>query len=340
MNTKKKELAAFYEEFLRSIKFANNGDRGFEVDVLPPMPRKPGDVNAINPFAQPWSFFIDLRDDGKGWLREYLLWVQHFAVSEACSFSVHSLALENSQTWKTLVLLREGLDQASASHIEVTALRDATLNNIKDRLREHGPYLDRIRSLAANHLAHTGSAQQVFKTVTDTFHLSPLTADTKAGPVSALLLTARPISDDTDDIAALKALMIEGSGKGRDYLYVDTCRFTVVDDAKRTPPTLECKLCKADIHRTADCPLPKTRRWKGITPTNLGLDDESKTSASTATSKDETPKSIMSAILTSITDMPKAGPSKGGSSRSPQQKGKAGRGNGRGGGKRKPGARG
>lgn len=33
-------------------------------------------------------------------------------------------------------------------------------------------------------------------------------------------------------------------------------------------------LCKADTHRTADCPLPRTKGWKGLTVEDIGKEDK------------------------------------------------------------------
>ncbi|KAI0745332.1 hypothetical protein C8Q76DRAFT_789733 [Earliella scabrosa] len=92
-------------------------------------------------------------------------------------------------------------------------------------------------------------------------------ADTRDGPKPAYILMARPIVDRAKQASDLKRAMLDAiCGAGKAQVYIHTQRFSFVDDSKLNTPLIDCKLCKADVHRTADCPLPKTKGWRGITP--------------------------------------------------------------------------
>ena len=177
------------------------------------------------------------------------------------------------------------------------AQRKTLLAHIKEALYADAPYSDCIKSLAANNIDHTGTAEQVFRSVTDTFHLEPTTADTPSGPVPALIFMARPITDDREQNHHLKKVMQKAiCGTARGYFYLRTNKVNLVDGTGDARARVDCKLCKSDIHRTLDCPLPNTRGWKGIVPANLGFKDEQGTSDA-GPKKPDDPRAIMDAIL-------------------------------------------
>ncbi|KAI0710987.1 hypothetical protein C8Q76DRAFT_653542 [Earliella scabrosa] len=288
-------LVPFFEKVLSSFQFAIYGGEGVEVTMETPQPDKPGSKTAKNNYARPWGFFVNLENDREGVLREFLLWQQHFAISSSLSFSVHSLyAGDEPQPWKLLIVLGPSINPKGATHADVIAHRSELLENMKSRLEANRPYCDLITRYAVVNIGHTGTRDQVFKTVTDTFHLQPATADTRDGPKPAYILMARPIVAKAKQASDLKRAMLDAiCGAGKTQVYIHTQKFVFVDDSKLHTPLIECKLCKADIHRTADCPLPKTKGWRGITPTDMGLADEQRPVAPGPSN----PQAAMDAVL-------------------------------------------
>ena len=151
-------------------------------------------------------------------------------------------------------------------------------------------YRELIAQLAANYIAHTGNRDQVFATVTDTYHLELTTVeDRNIGPTPALILMARPLAQTRQEGEDLKHAILEAlCGRSGNHFYVGTQKVRVVDESNpRSPVTLDCKLCKSETHRTADCPLPKSRGWRGIMPSLLGLGDKSDATTTGAAQKED-----------------------------------------------------
>lgn len=120
---------------------------------------------------------------------------------------------------------------------------------------------------------HTGICNQVFKMVTDSFHLEPASVDTKDSLHTAFILLAWPLAETSDKLKQLKKVMLEAlcGCMCTDHFYMGTHKVMVTDDASPTATTsINCKLCKSNIHHTADCPLPKARGWHGIMVAVLG----------------------------------------------------------------------
>ncbi|KAI1781992.1 hypothetical protein LXA43DRAFT_1053702 [Ganoderma leucocontextum] len=315
-------LAKIYEKYLRSIRFAGYDGEGCDISVIPPDARNSGGPKSTNPFAQPWDFYVQLKDDTALLMRTFLIWQEHFAVDMSRSFSIYPLETENPQTWKLLILVCPHINWATTSHNDILDNRRATLDVMKAKLNAHTPYRDEIATLAATNISHTGTREQVFKTITDTFHLEPASVETKDGPLATFVLLARPLTELPNELKRLKKVMIEalcGGARG-DHFYVGTSKVRVVDDASSSANiSVDCKLCKSDIHRTADCPLPKTRGWRGITAVALGREDkvqEEKTAGSTR----EDPREVVNDVLSAIRGEPKGS----GSPKSRKAKGMSG----------------
>ena len=332
--------AKLYEKFLRSIRFAGYDGEAVDVKVIPPDMRNGGSPNSKNPFAQPWTFFVLLEDDTGLLMRMFLLWQEHFAVDQSCSFSIYPLITDHPQSWKLLVLTWPHANWATATHNEVIDKGKVTLEVLKSKLRVYSFFRDEIAMLAATKINHTGSRDQVFQTVTDFFHLKPATADTKDGPCAAFVLLARPLADTSQELKHLKKVMLEalcGCMRG-DHFYVGTNKVFAVDDASPTATTsVDCKLCKSDIHCTVDCLLPKARGWHGITAAALGCDNKPDKESAASTLKND-PREVVNSVLTAIRGDSKAlGSMKGKNTQGkPNGGGRRGRGqSGHGGGKRK-----
>lgn len=68
MNAKAPQLAKAYQEFLASLRFAGYDDEGVTVEVIPPDARHQGGAGMGSLFAQPWSFYVKIKDDPKALL--------------------------------------------------------------------------------------------------------------------------------------------------------------------------------------------------------------------------------------------------------------------------------
>ena len=86
------------------------------------------------------------------------------------------------------------------------------------------------------------------------------------------------------------------------HFYMGTSKVMVVDDAAPSATTsVDCKLCKADIHFTAKCPLPKTRGWRRITAAALGHDNVSgKEAGGSNDARKDNPHDVVSSVLLAI----------------------------------------
>ncbi|RDX52753.1 hypothetical protein OH76DRAFT_1344559, partial [Lentinus brumalis] len=282
VNAHAPELCAAIEEILWAFRFSGYSGESIKVSVMPADPRSKAGPNGTNDFAPPWSFFVDCIHDEKGLLREFLLSQQHFAFDRSRSFSVHSLDPGQPRSWKTVLLVSPLIAPPGASHSNVIATRAAIRADIIAKLVANDSYRVLIAQFAANHIGHTGDRDQIFQTVTDTYHLELTTVDSGEGgpPSTAFVLLARPITETRWELEALKhaiivALCGSKSSRDDDHFYVGTKKIRVVDDAQLHPPFfVDCKLCKSEIHRTPDCPLPKSRGWRGVQPKDLGYPTE------------------------------------------------------------------
>ncbi|TBU34080.1 hypothetical protein BD311DRAFT_747098 [Dichomitus squalens] len=331
MNKAAKKIAQCFQEFLNSLRFKSYGGQSVDVTIHPPDPRNAGGPGSKNPFAQPWTFYVDIQEDPLDLMREFLLYQEHFAISPACSFSIHPLNSVNPQSWKLLVLASPYIMGPGAPHNSVIAMREATRRVVIDKLKAHRGYREHIAKLAANHIGHTGDHEQVFKTITDTYHLQPVVAETKDGETSAYILYARPLTSTRKENDTLKDLIREAlCGVGSEHFYVNMRKIHVIDDSKKgVPPVVDCKLCKSETHTTAACPLPKTRGWRGLNATDLGRDGEP-TAEKAGTSRDDqhaTMEEVLNAIRgRTATSSPKGKKGRGGAAgRGRGQYGRGGR---------------
>ncbi|TBU56965.1 hypothetical protein BD310DRAFT_1040145 [Dichomitus squalens] len=273
MNKAAVKIAQCFQEFLSSLRFEGLGGKGADVIVTPPDPRNAGGIGSKNPFAQPWTFYVDIQNDPADFLRAFLLYQEHFAISPLLSFSVYPLVSDNPQPWKLFVLMSPHLPRLDAAHNKVLAMRDATRNTIIGKLKAHQGYRDLVAKLATCNIGHTGDHEQVFMTVTDTYHLQPVTAETSDGTYPAYIFYARPITTGKKELDSLKSAIREAlCGATGDHFYVNMRKIQVIDDAKSGPAAVDCKLCKSETHITAECPLPKARGWRGLNASDLGRD--------------------------------------------------------------------
>ncbi|TBU38456.1 hypothetical protein BD309DRAFT_994448 [Dichomitus squalens] len=75
------KIAQCFQEFLSSLHCESYGGRGVDVTVLPPDPRNPGGPGSKNPFAQPWTFYVQIQEDPKDLMRAFFLYQEHFALT-------------------------------------------------------------------------------------------------------------------------------------------------------------------------------------------------------------------------------------------------------------------
>ncbi|KAI0742043.1 hypothetical protein C8Q80DRAFT_1286964 [Daedaleopsis nitida] len=246
MNTKGEKFAKIYGEYISSFRFASYG----------------GD--------NPWPFAVDLSEDFGDTLRAFLLDQQHFAVDSARSFSIHPLRTPQPDSWKPVLLLSPHINALGSSHNDVLMQRATILETMKSRLSKSSDFCELIGKLAANDIGHTGSREQMLQTVLASHHLELATTDTKDGPKAAFVLLGRPITNTRGEIMQLRETLIRAvCSVFGDHFYVGAHKVCVYDETRPGAPTVDCKLCKADIHRTEDCSLPAARSWKGITPADL-----------------------------------------------------------------------
>lgn len=270
-------LAQMYESWLKSLCFEGYDGQGAEVSVIPPDAKHPGSEASVNPFAQPWSYIVAIGNDPGSLVRDFLIDQQVFAISPECCFTIHSLTPKMTESWKTLVLTGAGsfLNTRSTVHNDIVNRKRELLNLIKDRLRAAPTFRSLIAKLAATYINHTGDREQVFQTVTSTYYFDVANTECEGGFSPALVLMTRPIAETRREREELRRLITEAlCGPRCDHFYYHTRKITVYDDSKAPKPTVDCKLCKADTHRTADCPLPLTKGWKGLTAGDLGKEDK------------------------------------------------------------------
>ncbi|TBU25591.1 hypothetical protein BD311DRAFT_741078 [Dichomitus squalens] len=79
------KIAQCFQEFLSSLHCESYGGRGVDVTVLPPDPRNPGGPGSKNPFAQPWTFYVQIQEDPKDLMRAFFLYQEHFALTRFSS---------------------------------------------------------------------------------------------------------------------------------------------------------------------------------------------------------------------------------------------------------------
>ncbi len=320
------ELCVAIEEIIWTFRFAGYSGESIKASIMAADPRNVAGPNGTNDFAPPWSLFLDLEHDEKGLLRDFLLSQQHFAFDRSRSFSVHTLDPDHPRSWKTVLLVSRHIALPSASHSDVVNARAAIRQAVIARLATSEDFCVLIAQLAAYRIGHTGTREQIFQSFTDTFHLELTTVDCSDGPPSpAFVLLARPIVDSQSELEALKhaiivALCGRKSSRDDDHFYVGTRKVRVVDDAKPHPPFhVDCKLCKSELHRTPDCPLPKSAGWRGVQPKDLGYPAEAEKPKATVPAR---------ALLEGVFDRLSAGQRGNGKDRG---RGGAKRGRGRGG---------
>lgn len=270
-------LARMYESWLKSLRFESYDGLGADVSVIPPDAKHPGSEASVSPFAQPWSYIVAVGNDPGSLIRDFLIDQQVFAISPECCFTIHSLTPKMTESWKTLVLTSAGavLNTRSEAHNDVVSRKRGILSLIKERLHGAPTFRSLIAKLAATYINHTGDREQVFRTVTSTYYLDVATAECEGGLLPALVLMMRPLAETRRKREELHRSIIEAlCGPWCDHFYYHTRKITVYDDSKAAKPTVDCKLCKADTHRTADCPLPLTKGWKGLTVGDLGKEDQ------------------------------------------------------------------
>ncbi|KAH9938949.1 uncharacterized protein BXZ73DRAFT_44236 [Epithele typhae] len=283
MVAKGKQLAEKFQKILRAIRFKSYDGKGVMVTVQPPVPAKGGTTDleeaVKNPHAQPWGFIVDLTADHKGILREFLLYQEVFGYTPKRSFSIYPATSDDpfAQSWKLLVISGVGLQGTGLTHKLVIEQRRELLALVKNRLRTYQPYRSLIDTLAAVNLNYGGSSDTIFDTVAATFHLEPTTVQhADDGPIPGFIWMARPLTNDRKELTQLRDYMLMGICGHVKNATIFACNTVVsfTDDTKRGPIRVDCKLCKSDIHRTADCPIPTARGWRGAKLANLGLEED------------------------------------------------------------------
>ncbi|KAI0737437.1 hypothetical protein C8Q80DRAFT_1295507 [Daedaleopsis nitida] len=332
MNTEGEMLAKMYGEYLSSFRFEGYGGDGIGVKVFPPDPKKAGGPGSQNPFAQPWSFLVDVSEDFCDILQRFLINQEHFGVDPARSFSIHPLQTTEPESWKLVTLISSYIDPPGSSHNDVLMQRAAVMETVKGRLGRDPTFRDLVGKLAANNIGHTGSREQMLATVLSSYHLELATIDTKEGPKKAFVLLGRPITSGREELARMRETIVNATcGTSGDHFYVGAHKVRVVDESKPGAPTIDCKLCKSDMHRTVDCPLPNARGWKGITPTDLFKQQDEGTSSKASRALDD-PRAIMNSLMGRMRgEEPFKPAARGGKQRGGKSRGSSGSGHGQGG---------
>ncbi|KAI0738373.1 hypothetical protein C8Q80DRAFT_1275878 [Daedaleopsis nitida] len=277
MNTQGEHFAKTYGEYLSSFHFASYGGK-----------------NVNN---KPWSFAVDLSEDYGDSLWGFLLDQQHFAVDSARSFSIHTLRSPEPDSWKLILFISPYINDPGSSHNDILMQRTVIMETAKARLRRSLDFCELIGKLAANNISHTGSREQMINTVLASYHLELATADTKDGPKNTFVLLGRPVTKTRGEISQLRETLVKAiCGVSGDHFYVGAHKVCVYDETKPGAPSIDCKLCKSDVHRTEDCPLPSARGWKGITPADLRKQEDAEDRARASRVRDDS-QAIMNDLL-------------------------------------------
>ncbi|KAI0743029.1 hypothetical protein C8Q80DRAFT_1273595 [Daedaleopsis nitida] len=252
------EVATVVQTYIKGFAFQSNNNEGFDVKVYTPIPNKEDDGK---PFAPPFAMFVKLPENADA-IRTFLLQQEIFTVSPMLSFT--AVTTDNPQaSWKVLVITGDAI-VPGATHRYVENQKQVLLRAIKQALerREVVSHFENLTSqLARANWGLTGTRKAIMNTALDTFSLEPATAEDAHGvAVPAYVLLAKPPAYEQTELEDWKAIVAS-----RKSIWVGMDRFDV--NAAR----VDCKLCKSDIHRTADCPIATTEGWAGVTPETLAL---------------------------------------------------------------------
>ncbi|RPD55589.1 hypothetical protein L226DRAFT_466733 [Lentinus tigrinus ALCF2SS1-7] len=260
-----KVVASAIESFLRSLAFESNGRKAFNVKVYEPEVKK---MDPNNPFGKPHAFFVDLGPNADA-LRKFLLWQEVFAVNPSLSFSVLPVDTREA-SWKVCVITGDDIEP-NATHAYLVQQRTLLLTELKKRIHDDFKLLWKTAQLVLNSWNVHGTYSELATMFTDTFMLELTTADPRSGapPAPAFILYAKPLTYDKREAVKWRADFLRVHPRtGAQPLRLGLDIFPV------DKGSVDCKVCKADVHRTADCPLANTPGWIGVTPELIGKDDK------------------------------------------------------------------
>ncbi|RDX47870.1 hypothetical protein OH76DRAFT_1304538, partial [Lentinus brumalis] len=257
-----KTVVVNVEAFIRTLAFMSNDRKSFSVKVYSPEVKS---SKSSGPFDKPYTFFADLGPNAEV-LRRFLLWQEVFAVNPSVSFTALPIATREA-SWKLCVINGDDIDP-EATHAFVLKQKSRLLVELKKRAGSTNSMSWWTAKLVMAGWNIHGNEQELVEKFTDTFSLELTSAELKSTsvPVPAYVLYAKPLTYDKRVAVNWRSafLGISGANKaakpirlGLDIFHVDRA-------------TVDCKVCKADTHRTALCPLAGTPGWKGVTPALLG----------------------------------------------------------------------
>ncbi|RPD53726.1 hypothetical protein L227DRAFT_616734, partial [Lentinus tigrinus ALCF2SS1-6] len=198
------------------------------------------------------------------------------------------LRLTRSATGKSLgVRVRGSQSQPLLIPINAYLVQQRTLLLAELKKRIHGDFklLWKTAELVLRSWNVHGTYSELAIMFTDTFMLQLTTADSRSGasPAPAFILFAKPLTYDKREAVKWRSDFLRiDLKKGAQPLRLGLDIFPV------DKGSVDCKVCKADVHRTADCPLANTPGWLGVTPELIGKDD--KEPAGSGTSKAPEPQ--------------------------------------------------
>lgn len=232
-------------QFVRSIRFKENGEVEPEVTVIAPEIKN---KKANNRFGQPFTYYV-LLGQHTDLLRAYLLWQEVFAIHPTLSFSIHPLD-NPEQPWTVMTLT--GPPGAVVDSVEA---KQMVMGNIKRAVWGNKDYRFFVISQYQKQ-GYFGDMAELVKSSTDSLDMTVVEID-ETGPNRgklAYVVFCKPISHDRQVYADWVGFYTAPGYYRRNVYRLDV--------EKRQ---LDCKLCKDTSHSALSCPLPLTEGWQGPT---------------------------------------------------------------------------